>query len=101
MEEQFKINHLDEQSGLARWLTNLKYINIVHVKSLTLTGHGLAMGVLFPSLQCALEMKRQNILLKFHINCGIVEIQQSQSYHKWLETRLKLLVKVEKRNISA
>ena len=50
-----------------------------------------------PSLQCALEAKRQNIILKFCINCTIVEIQQSQSYHKWLESRLQLLVKVEKR----
>ena len=49
-----------------------------------------------PSLQRALEAKRQNIILKFRINCAIVEIQQSQSYHKWLESRLKLLVKVEK-----
>ena len=50
-----------------------------------------------PSLQRALEAKRQNIILKFRINCAIVEIQQSQSYHKWLESRLQLLVKVEKR----
>ena len=50
-----------------------------------------------PSLQRALEAKRLNIILKFRINCAIVEIQQSQSYHKWLESRLQLLVKVEKR----
>ena len=53
-----------------------------------------------PSLQRALEAKRQNIILKFRINCAIVEIQQSQSYHKWLESRLQLLVKVEKRYCS-
>ena len=81
----------------ARWLINSKYISIVHVKSLTLTGHGLAVRVLLPSLQCALETKRQNILLKFHINCTIVGIQQTQSYYKWLGSRLNLLVKVEKR----
>ena len=63
----------------------------MHVKSLTLTGHGLAMKVLLPSLQYALEMKRQNILLKFHINCATVEIRQSQSYHKWFGSRLYLL----------
>ena len=56
----------------------------------------MAVRVLLPSLQHALEAKRQNIL-KVHINCAIVEIQQSQSYHKWLESRLQLLVKVEKR----
>ena len=50
-----------------------------------------------PSLQRALEAKRQNIILKFRINCAIVEIQQSESYHKWLESRLQLLVKVKKR----
>ena len=55
------------------------------------------MRVLLPSLQRASEAKRQNIILKFRINCAIVEIQQSQSYHKWLESRLQLLVKVEKR----
>ena len=83
--------------GSARWLTNSKYSNIVHAKSLTLTGHGLAVRVLLPSLQRALEAKRQNITLKFHIYCAIVEIQQAQSYHKWLESRLQLLLKVEKR----
>ena len=83
--------------GSPRWLTNSKYSNIVHAKSLTLTGHGLALRVLLPSLQRALEAKRQNIILKFRINCAIVEIQQSQSYHKWLESRLKLLEKVKKR----
>ena len=46
---------------------------------LTLTGHGLAVRILLPSLQHALETKRQNILLKFCINFTIVEIQQSQS----------------------
>ena len=50
-----------------------------------------------PSLQRVLEAKRQNIILKLRINCAIVEIQQSQSYHKWLESRLQLLAKVEKR----
>ena len=55
------------------------------------------MKVSLPSLQHALEVKRQNIILKFRINCAIVEIQQSRSYHKWLESRLQLLVKVEKR----
>ena len=55
------------------------------------------MRILLPSLQRALEAKRQNIILKFRINCAIVEIQQSKSYHKWLESRLQLLVKVEKR----
>ena len=69
----------------------------MHVKSLTLTGHGLAVRVLLPSLQHALEIKRQNILLKFCINCTIIEIQQPQIYHKWLESRLPLLVKVEER----
>ena len=49
------------------------------VKSLTLTGHGLAVRVLLPSLQRTLEAKSQNILLKFCINCAIVEIKQSQS----------------------
>ena len=56
----------------------------MHVKSLTLTGHGLAIRVLLASLQHALEMKRQNILLKFFISCAVIEIQQSQIYHKWL-----------------
>ena len=69
----------------------------MHIKSLTLTGHGLAMRVLLASLQCGLEIKRQNIPLKFCINCVIVEIQQSQSYYKWLESRPHLLVKVKKR----
>ena len=41
--------------------------------------------------------KKQSILLKCHIKCAIIEIQQSQSYYKWLESRLHLLVKVEKR----
>ena len=51
-----KANRLGEilQSGSARWLTNMRYINIVHVKRLTPTGHGLAMRVLLPSLQRAL-----------------------------------------------
>ena len=55
------------------------------------------MRVSLPSLQRVLEAKRQSIILKFHINCAIVEIQQLQSYHKWLESRLQLLIKVEKR----
>ena len=42
----------------ARWLTNSKYNNTVHAKSLTVTDHGLAMRVLLPSLQWASEMKR-------------------------------------------
>ena len=66
----------------------------MHDKSLTLTGHGLAKRVLLASIQHALETKRQNIPLKFCINCVIVEIEQSQS---WLESRLHLLVKVERR----
>ena len=78
-------------------MTYSKHFNIVHVKSLALTGHGLAVRVLFPSLQCALEAKRQNIILKFRINCAIVAVQQSQSYHKWFKSRLQLLVKGEKR----
>ena len=69
----------------------------MHVKSLTLTGHGLALRVLLPLLQCALEAKRQNAILKFHIYCAIVEIQQSQSYHKWLESRLRILANLEKK----
>ena len=69
----------------------------MYVKSLTLIDHSLAVRVLLPSLQHPLEMKRENILLKFRINCAIVGIQQSQSYHKWVESRLHLLVKVEKR----
>ena len=32
--------------------------NTVHAKSLTVTDYGVAMRVLLPSLQCALEMKR-------------------------------------------
>ena len=67
---------------------------------LTLTGHGLAMRILLPSLQHALQTKSQNILLKFCINFTIVEIQQPQSYHKWLDSRLHLLAKVEKRYCS-
>ena len=66
----------------------------MHVNRLTPTGHGLAVRVLLPSLQRALEVKRQNIFLKFCVNCAIIEIQQSQS---WLESRLNLPVKVEKR----
>ena len=50
-----------------------------------------------PLLQRDLEAKRKNIIPKFLINCAIVEIKQSQSHHKWLESRLQLLVKVEKR----
>ena len=42
----------------------------MYAKSLTLTApSGLAVSVLLPSLQRALETKRQNILLKFRINC--------------------------------
>ena len=54
----------------------------MHAKTLTLTGHGLAVKVSLPSLQRALEAKGQNIILKLRTNCAIVEIQQSQSYHK-------------------
>ena len=97
MDEQSKTKCLGEILGSARWLTYSKYIIIMHAKSLTPTGHGLAVRVLLPSLQCALETKRQNILLKFRIDCAIVGIQKSQSYHKWLGGRLNLLVKVEKK----
>ena len=41
----------------ARWLTNSKSNNTKHAKSLTVTDHGLAMRVLWPSLQCAPEKK--------------------------------------------
>ena len=41
-----------------RWLANFKFNNIVHAKSLTLTDHGLAMGILLPLLQCAPGTKR-------------------------------------------
>ena len=50
---------------------NSKCNNIVQVKRLTLTDHGLAVRVLLPSLRRTIE----NILLKFHINCAIIEIQ--------------------------
>ena len=66
----------------ARWLTNSQYNNTVHAKSLTVTDHGLAMRVLLPSLQCAPEMKRQNIFPEFRLDCTVAEIHQSQSYYK-------------------
>ena len=66
----------------------------MHVKSLTLISHGLAMRILLPSLQHALEMKRQTIFLNFYINCAITKIQ---SYYKWLKSRKNLLVKVKKK----
>ena len=81
-------------------ITTSKYINIVHVKCLTLTGHGLAMRVLFPSLQRALEAKRQNILLKFHINCAIIEIQYSHTKYSLKADYIYYIVKVEKRYCS-
>ena len=42
----------------SRWLTNSKYNNTVHAKNLTATDHGLAMRILLPSLQCALETRK-------------------------------------------
>ena len=66
-------------------------------KSLTLTGHGLAMRIILTSLQCAPETKRLSIFVKFHFNCIIAEIHVSQSYYKWFETTVHLLVKIEKR----
>ena len=68
----------------------------MHANSLTVTDHGLAMRVLLPSLQCALK----NIFPEFYLNnnyCTITEIYQAQSYHKWFETIINLLVKVGKR----
>ena len=67
-------------------------------KSLTLTNHGLAMRIILTSLQCAPETKRLNVFPKFRINCTIAEIHVSQSYYKWFETTVHLLVKVEKRS---
>ena len=49
----------------ARWLTNSKYNNTVHAKSLTVTDHSLAMRALLASLQCAPKTKRQNIFQNF------------------------------------
>ena len=65
------------ESDSPRWLTNSKYNNIVDTKNLTLTNHGLAMRIILP-LQCAPEMKRQNIFPEFHFNCTFAEIHQSQ-----------------------
>ena len=61
MDEVSEIDHTGEilvELSSARWLTNSKYNNTVHAKSLTVTDHGLAMRVLLPSLQCASETKR-------------------------------------------
>ena len=59
VDEVYKIDRFGEiELSSARWLTNSKYNNIVHAKSLTVTDHGLAMRVSLPSLQCAPETKR-------------------------------------------
>ena len=74
VDEQSETNHLGEILITIGFIQVVNVLYIMHVKTLILTDHGLAMRVLLPSLQCALETKRQNILLKFHINCAIVDI---------------------------
>ena len=63
VDKQSKTNRLGEILFTIGWLTISKYNNIVHVKRLTLTGHGLAVRVLLLSLQHAIETKRQNIVI--------------------------------------
>ena len=97
VDEVFEIDRFGEiliKLSSARRLTNSKYNNTVHAKSLTVTDHGLVMRVLLPLLQCAPETKRQNIFPEFRLNCTTAKIHQSQSYYKWFETRVNLLVKV-------
>ena len=73
----------------------------MHAKSLTLTNHGLALRVLPPLLQCAPEIKGkmfyQNLVL---ILQSLKFRSYRDSYYKWFETRLNLLVNSDKRYCS-
>ena len=51
----------------------------------------------FAFITACFKDEKSNIVLKVCISCVIIEIQWSPSCHKSLESRLHLLVKVEKR----
>ena len=72
MDEHSKTNGLDEIL-ITIWFTQIANSNTVHVKSLILTDMvWLYMRVLLPSLQYALEIKRENSFLQFHIECATI-----------------------------
>ena len=80
-----------------RWLTDSEFNSTVCGRSLPSTIHVLAMRILLPSLLYAPGMQNKKMFLKSHINSAITRIYPLQRYHKCLDIKVNISIKVDKK----
>ena len=84
------------ESSSPRWLTDSTFNNTVCGRILPPTIHVLAMRILLSTLLYTLGMHTK-IFPEFHINFVITRIYLLQSYHKCLDIKVNISIKVGKR----